>query len=528
MVLAKGAWHAFPLTVAAPGSPYRLRVKTPSDTAQQLVVSVQEASQANGGSALRMDSAMIVEPTTATREPFVAHELLFWPKSESAYVLVYNSDATHPAAIAEIVLEEMDSTAQASVTGDDIHGPDSTGRVCSLYMDKPLLPENFNAQRQLEPGGVRELDSWQTAWQASQRLAEYTRYSGFNAATLTVACQGGAIYPSKLLNPSPKFDSGVFLSDGSTPELKDSVELICRQFDARGLKLFLAIDGEGALPELERITARIQPQENSNTKKADNKKTEDKQSEDKQSEDKQSDEGTEQVPSTDEAQANLSHYQINTEGRIAMRRNPISDGGSANEKSPLLYNPLDARVQMTLEKVVRELVERYGHHPCFAGVQINLSPRSHFNFAGDLWGYDEATITRFQQTLGAALPTSSEQRLRLLTTTLRLNYLNYRAEELTRFYARLGEIIRRESTHARLILNPAKLEAVPPEGDKFAGAANSHLQPSDMLRACGIDCERLLRTQNVSLLRPQTDSPLRSPRRARGRTRSRATRSWIT
>ncbi len=304
-------------------------------------------------------------------------------------------------------------------------------------------------------------------WQSAQRLAEYTAWSGHNTATVTVATQGGAIYPSRIWNPTHKFDSGTFLSDGASTDIKDWVELMCCQFDQRGLKLILALDIEGPLAELERVDA-------------------------------------EETPST----AIESRYQVDIEGRLAKAS---ADQSSPEARRSTLYNPLDVRVQGALTRIVNEVVERYGKHASFGGVQINLSERSHFNFAGDAWGYDADSLSRFERNLGSALPKDADQRQRLLRGPLRLNFLNDRAEQLTAFYAKLAKEVAARKPDALLIINPTKLVAVPPASENYLLAASQSLSASDLLMASGIDSKAVSRIAHAIALRPEADSPLRVP-----------------
>lgn len=465
MVLSAGAWQAFPLAIEKPGVPHRVSIQVPADAAQKLVFSVNEPSQATDAPSLRLDTGMLVEAGTTSADGLTTHHMLFWPKQTHSYFLVMNADSHRPAVLAEINLESAPEGLQSTKPVNPV--PGQAARLCALYLDKPLLAENFCATRRLE--GPRELDSWQTAWQACERLSEYTQWSGHNAATVTVATQGGAIYPSRVWNPTHKFDSGTFLADGSSPHIKDWVELLCRQFDQRDLKLIVALDIEGPLADIERL-------------EVDN-------------------------PDADPSIL-MPHYQVGLDGRISKAN---YDESSPDVRKLTQYNPLDARVQSVLTRIVKEVTERYGQHACFAGVQINLSDRSHFNFAGDAWGYDADSLARFERELGVTLPKDPEERARLLRGTLRLNFLNHRAGLLQAFYARLGKEIAAHKPGAKLFINPTKLVAMPPATENYLLAASQAFTPSDMLMAAGIDCRSLSSVEHATLLRPEADSTLRVP-----------------
>lgn len=466
MLLTAGAWQAFPMATENVGVPHRVSIQVPADSPQKLVFSVQEPSQASDAPSLRLDTGMIVEAGMTTANGLTTHHMLFWPKQSHSYFLVMNADSGRDAALAEINLEVAPEGLHATTVR---HPGDSqaSSRISSIYLDKPLIAENFGAQRRVE--GPRELDSWQTAWQATERLAEYTAWTGNNAATVTVATQGGAIYPSQVWGPTHKFDSGTFLTDGASPDIKDWVELACCQFDRRGLKLILAVDVEGPLAELERAEV--------------------------------------EQATTDPAVLER-RYQVDIEGRVA-KQSP--DQQSLEARKHTLYNPLDARVQTVLTRIVNEVVERYGKHACFAGVQINLSERSHFNFAGDAWGYDTDSLARFERSLGTSLPKNDAEREQLLRGTLRLTFANERAQQLTAFYSKLAKEVAARHADAKLIINPTKLVAMPPASDNYLLAATQILSAGDLLMASGVDCRALAEVERAVLLRPEADSPLRVP-----------------
>ena len=68
---------------------------------------------------------------------------------------------------------------------------------------------------------------------------------------VTVACDGSAIYPSRILGASPKHDSGTFFSNGQDPIRKDVLEMLFRMFEREGLVLVPTLAMSGPLPVVE-------------------------------------------------------------------------------------------------------------------------------------------------------------------------------------------------------------------------------------------------------------------------------------
>ena len=109
-------------------------------------------------------------------------------------------------------------------TGEKLHtrwlivssGPqsaDDENRLLAAYLDRPLIPENFSARESLDSG--RSLDDWRTFYQGGTRLVECLQHAGYNALMITVLADGSTIYPSEILQPTPRYDTGVFASGGS-------------------------------------------------------------------------------------------------------------------------------------------------------------------------------------------------------------------------------------------------------------------------------------------------------------------------
>src|SRR6185369_18012331 len=117
----------------------------------------------------------------------------------------------------------------------------------------PLFAENFSAPEALDPTTHRSFDDWVTFGAAAERLLETLQHGGYNAIVLTAACDGSSLYPSQLLQPSPKYDSGVFFESGQDARRKDVLELVFRLCDRNGIVLIPGVLFSGPLPELETV-----------------------------------------------------------------------------------------------------------------------------------------------------------------------------------------------------------------------------------------------------------------------------------
>ena len=92
--------------------------------------------------------------------------------------------------------------------------PPRAGRLLAAYLDRPLFPENFSAAQSLDSWSGRSLHDWTTFHNGGLRLVEYLQYAGYNGLMISVAADGSAIYPSELLEPTPRYDTGMFFGTG--------------------------------------------------------------------------------------------------------------------------------------------------------------------------------------------------------------------------------------------------------------------------------------------------------------------------
>jgi hypothetical protein len=112
--------------------------------------------------------------------------------------------------------------------------------------------------------------------------------------------------------------------------------------------------------------------------------------------------------------------------------------------------------------VLRELVQRYGHHPSFAGVAIQLSADGYAQLPDASWGLDDLTVGRFQQAAGVELvadgPQRFQERFRQLTSPqLEPRWLDWRAKQLAAFYQRAQQVVVAQRPDARLYLSGARM-----------------------------------------------------------------------
>jgi hypothetical protein len=187
-----------------------------------------------------------------------------------------------------------------------------------------LFAENFSAREALDALSSRSLDDWTTFYEGATRLVDYLNHIGHNGLMLSVLADGSTIYPSRLLDPTPAYDTGVFFGTGQDPCRKDALELVLRLFDRERLQLIPMLQFSAPLPELEALVRQGGPD-------------------------------------------SVGIELVGADG-LAWTRNNWPHRGLAP-----YYNPLHPRVQQAMLSVARELIDRYAQHPSLTGLGIELS-----------------------------------------------------------------------------------------------------------------------------------------------------------
>lgn len=511
--LAPQAWLALPIQGLQDNLPHRLRVRVPTDRPIELAISLQQMNVLSEFPPLSLDSGVVIRPrhasvskgtipamrvsfpsvsgtvgrkdvggnidefqdvaaltvpaSTAGRNgelsgaqpqaddvpadahkkltTYTEHEIVFWPRGQQAYLVVANMHAEQDASVCEILLERAELTDRASVASE----PFEARRMVGINLDKPLLADSVSAKREVDSVTGRALDSWGTWQQSIPRICQMMQLRQANTLLVKGFSEGGAIFPSERLDPNCRYDSGTFFSDGRSPEIKDAIELMLRHFDRDGLKMVLALDLNTALPALNRFE--------------------------------------------------------NVAGHESLLQQPLSVGDNASLGKMPRYNPLNARVQEEIVAALRELVDRYGHHRSFVGIALQLDDQSQLVFAGDRWGYDAHTLADFEKETQVKLP-PREQLETAFSGAARLAFLDWRAGQLTQFYARLGDIVRGQHEDRKLYLNAIRLWDDFPNESRFLNPKEVIRNPREYMLAFGISPERLAESSHVELMRGSIDA----------------------
>jgi hypothetical protein len=457
-LLRPSDWYLVPLKIQAAGQPHRLVIRYLSDQPLHLGLTILEPNGegvlsplgVNSGAELSSDDLREVQGSGET-------EIVFWPKSTTASLLVTNPDAENSVRLIGYELfsgpEHLESH-QASANKATEPAP----RMAAIYLDKPLLAEYFGGAEVVDPATGRGLHAWQSYYAACQHLVEYIKWSGHNGVILYVAGEGGSLYPSEAMRSNPKFDRGRFFTDGRDPIQKDVVELLLRMLDREGLQILLGVHFDGAMdPSLYRADDDSEPLE-----------------------------------------------------LVDINRRPWSLPNPTAQRAVPRFNPLNPVVQDRITRTLTELAQRYGKHSSLRGVVVEMGGSGHLSFAGDRWGYDAATLQAFSRSLNAQVPTDLNELTQFVQSRMRSIFMQWRAKQLTLFMQQLAQRIQRERPDLRLVVTTAGLAKHPPVESDFVEWSELWMPPEYISISRGLDLQELKQIPEIDVLQADVRYPLHS------------------
>ncbi len=385
--LQPGGWQAIPLHVDQPNRPHIVEIEYLDDGPLSLGISLLQPDMQGQIPPFGMDSGISIPDENAPGETTIRkHRMFVWPSHSTPYLLVANRHDRRSAAIGKIRL--MAGPERLAPQSTSL--PSSEHRQYFAFYEKPLFADNFSAIRHVDRETGQSIDDWHSFYTGASRWAEYLKANGYTGAMLVVAADGSALYPSEALQPSPRFDSGSFSSQGHDPIRKDVVEMLARVFQREGLRLIPVIHFNSPLVALE------------------------------------------QLREFDNTAAGID--LVDPQGHAL--RSVFRDG----TRPVSFYNLLDPKVRQATLAVAQEFVERYQNHSCMGGLGVLYARDAVCVMPGQTWGVDRFTIQRFAQQSGLQTELESsgyEFIFRLLQSERRDLWLNWRTHQTGRWLTQL-------------------------------------------------------------------------------------------
>lgn len=478
------SWEAYPLPIARPGQPHVLEIEYPSDVPQAMGISLIEPNAAGAVTPIGLDSGVYVSDEDAyvtgenasTPPKLARHRVVFWPRTKTPLLLITNRRDGARAVYGKIIVlsgahQQFNMLALNRNEGNGALAPafppsSRSERIWAGYLDHPLFVENFSGPEALDPVSHRCLDDWNTVYQGGLRLTKYLEHAGYTGLMMSVLADGSTIYPSRIVEPTPRYDTGVYFSSGQDPVRKDALEMLFRMFDRDNLTLIPALGFAAPLPELEALKRIGGPEA-------------------------------------------LGIEWIGADGAAWLNNRAPRQGLAP------YYNVLHEHVQEAMLRVIREVVARYADHPSFGGMALQLSPDGYAQLPSDAWGYDDHTIAHFERDTKTQVPGMGRQRFaareKFLTGPGREAWIQWRAAVVADFHHRIEKELAGRRPGAKLYLAGGTMLANAQTQARLRPALLKHARLDDALVELGIRAPAYREHENIVLLRPQHLKPSTGP-----------------
>lgn len=456
--LRDASWEAYLLPVKHPGRAHVLEVEFPRNQPQHLGISIVEPNAAGDVAPVGFDSGVhLGHEALAEKAGTETHRITFWPRTKTPLVLMTNHSGVRPAIYGRIRLSEHQGRLAGSPRVTDA----APTRMAAAYYDRPLWAENFGASEALDAVSGRSLKDWRTFYDGATRLLDHLKYTGRNGLVAPAWSDGCALYPSELIESTPRYDNGLFFATAQDPRRKDVLEMLFRICDRAGVSYIPMLDFSAPLVQLESLKR--------------------------------------------EGGLRASGIEwTNAAGDLWTDVNPASRG-----QAPY-YNALDDRVQQAMIAVVDELVGRYAHHPSFTGVAVQLSAHGYAQLPGAEWGFDDATLSAFTRDTGIAMHAGPASRDALLTGEHRATWLEWRSRRLAELHRRMQQTISDSRPDAKLYLTSAHLLEQSGWEQELQPRLPRNLSVEQLWLRAGISPERYVGASFPLLLRPTRVAPSES------------------
>lgn len=465
--LQPGGWQAIPLSMNQLGQPHIIEIEYLADGETAIGISLLQPDATGQIPSYGFDSGISIPKSLVSPAggagTLQRHRLTVWPDTKTPYLLIANR---HREANATLGTIRVFSGPERLDQGPAVRNSGSRKRKLMAFYESPLFSENFGVRRELDPDGAQPLDDWQTFYAGADRLIQYLKSNAYRGAFITVASDGSAIYPSQLLNPSPKHDNGVFFSTGQDPIRKDVLEMLFRMFEREGLVLVPALAMTGPLPEVEDLR---------------------------------------------NSDGQISKFQL-----VDINGNRPTN--TLSERLPV-YNPLNPSVQTAVQRIVEELTQRYQSHPAFDGVAVVCRPDTCTLLPGRQWGYDSDTIGQFYQSQSDLdrIPEQWGQVQKVLLGTHRRQWTQWRANRMTNWYRDLAQTVNRSLPEGRLYLAPVDLYHNEEAASTLSPSLHSSAEFEQVMLRLGFEKDLVQTTEssggprgsanNIVLLNPHRIAP---------------------
>ncbi len=308
-------------------------------------------------------------------------EMLFWPTARTAKLELTNLNATNTLTITNASVDVLHTEFEFT----NGLGSERRSLRSVLELQSPNLRNAFGAEpANGSSNSPAAFDDWRVYLRFVDQIGVYCNANGFDCLALTVHSQGASLFPTSKLSSNPRYDTGVFSTDGRDPIRKDVVELLYRGLSRFGIEFVPMLELDGSLRDLEEMKYR------------------------------------------------------NDHHDLAQHRESFDPASTKQQPGPAYrYNPLSPRVQQAMSIALEEFEKRYRTQANYRGFALRSTPQTHLEVSLPVDQTNLAILEQFALSAGGNLPKDTNQRDLFIAQRLQSVYLQWIKENVYSFLANL-------------------------------------------------------------------------------------------
>ncbi|MEI8197318.1 MAG: hypothetical protein WCI73_15580, partial [Phycisphaerae bacterium] len=449
-----GDYFSYNLSGLTVGQPYMVEVDYPDNATRTFTVSLlgNNTVDANGNVSYELDAGVTSGGNYTLSNQMQTHQIVFWATRSDPRLLFLNWHSGQRAAVSAIRVYHIDSALPA------LNGSAPLNRSFGTYTEEiDRFPWFFSNNP--------STNDWQAQLTTLDRYAQWSRYTGMNLWTQTIAVYGMDMWPSTTLYGYQSGDedsssNGYLIGSGGSGSPNDIMQKdLIRLMLLKAQEYGISFVGELDIPRTGGLGKYL------------------------------------------DLQWGGDGVVTNTTGKswITVK----NDGSTAdfNGTGSPYYNALDSHVQTWIASVVSELANRYKDSPAFKGLSLRLMSWvfAGWQALGSLdWGYEDSTINQFRAENPALnMPNYTDanrysERYSWLMANGSNLWINWRCAKITAFYQQLAGILQTARSDLKLYI-----DAFSPTFDSAAQTGTNLVSMIDtkgwtaLLKEAGVDIATL-------------------------------------
>ena len=402
VTLPLGGWQAIPLEISELNHLHLVEIDYDADQPMALGLSILQPDATGQVPVFGFDSGLhvpdsIIKLNETDSGTVQTHTFSFWPTSKRPFLLIANRSQTWSGSFRAVRIKKRDPDLDSDPGPSMLQPQEAARRRLMVFYEQPLIPENFAVADFVDRQLGQSINDWLTFYEGASRLIDHLQATGNGGAFISVYGEGSALMPLKSTQTTPRYDSGVFASDGRDPMRKDVLELLYRMFDRAGLVLVPVLSFDQRLAALE-----------------------------------------------------FADEEVGSDRELVDYRNMIRrPDGDVNWP---VYNPLSLAVQQSVNGIIQEIADRYRGRNNWRGLSVVCRPDTYTLLPGSqMAGYDRLSLSRFV----ATLPDETSGPAEISTVLSDENFsrwLDWRVESMSQWYRQMDEIVSQREPDSKLYL----------------------------------------------------------------------------